>query len=349
MLAVRLMRSDRWLHDRLLREASPPRSYAWATNSADADISIFLTPVVYDAAAPERLHALRLRDLGRLFVFSQSDIPLPWAPGLYTSLSAKEAGPGFVGGCYAIPGYFAEPGGVGDLLDDLATNPDLLWTFLGSVSTHEPVRRQILALKDERGMACDSRSWNVLRWGGAGDVAAYRREAVAAYVDSVGRAKFVVAPRGVGPSSLRLFEAMRARRVPVVVSDDWLPPAFVDWESCMIRIPERDIERLPMILRERESEAVGLGARARDVWEKHFSPKTMVHYIAETCLRLYEHNPRGRRRAQIALSGLLHRQTVRRGRVVIQNVHGRAIRAAPTAQHLSHLALRSHERGDSED
>ena len=328
MVRARLIRSDPWLHDRLLRDATPPSSYVWADRDEEPDISIFLTPLVHDRAAPERLHTLRPRDLSRLFIFSQADIPVPWAPGMFTSLSARQAGPEFAGGCYVIPGYFAEPGGVGDLLDRVAQPvdapggaaqpPDLLWSFFGSVRTHEALRTRIIALDDARCCARDSQAWHTVRWEVDGDRAHRRREAVAAYVRSVARAKFVVAPRGVGPSSMRLFEAMRAGRAPVVVSDDWLPPAFIDWDSCSIRIREAEIESLPMILREREPEAEGLGVRAREVWERRFAPSTMVHHIVETCIRIDEQNPRPHKRVRIAASGIARREALRRARAILR-------------------------------
>ncbi len=39
------------------------------------------------------------------------------------------------------------------------------------------------------------------------------------------------APRGIGASSVRIFEAMRAGRAPVIISDDWIVPPVGDWGS----------------------------------------------------------------------------------------------------------------------
>jgi len=91
------------VHDRLLQDATPPSSYRWAEHGEDPDIAIFLTPLHHDLGAPERLHKLSPGDLRRVFVFSQADVPVPWAPGMFTSLSARDAGPEFAGGCYMTP------------------------------------------------------------------------------------------------------------------------------------------------------------------------------------------------------------------------------------------------------
>lgn len=325
MLSARLIQSDRWVHDRLLRDATSPTSYRWAERDEAPDIAIFLVPLHHDLAAPERLHTLRPRDLTRLFIFSQADIAVPWAPGMFTSLSARHAGPEFAGGCYILPRYFGEPGGVGDMLDQVRQPPDLLWSFFGSVCNYPSVRQRIVALRDDRGLACDSQTWNDVRWAEAGDAATRRREAVATYVSGIARSKFVVAPRGKGPSSLRLFEAMRASRAPVIVSDDWLPPALIDWESCAIRIREADIGHLPTILREHEEDAESLGLHAREVWERHFSPRTMVHHVVATCLHLSEQSLRTRRRVRLGLSAIARREALRRGREVVRGERARAL------------------------
>ena len=308
------MRSDRWVHDRLLCDATAPTEYRWAGLEEDPDIAIFLAPLHQDLKAPERLHKLRLEDLSRLFVFSQADTAVPWAPGMFTSVAARRAGTNFAGGCYLLPGYQ----GVGEQIDQMKQPPDLLWSFFGTVRHHPQVRGQILAVRDVRGLARDADVWNTVRWAEAGAPAARRAEVVAAYAQSVARAKFVVAPRGNGPSSLRLFEAMRAGRAPVIVSDDWLPPALVDWSTCAVRVPEADISFLPRILREREDEAEELGRRAREVWEQHFSPRSMVHHIVRTCLQLHERNPSRRRRLRLAVTAGIQREALRRGREVVR-------------------------------
>lgn len=310
VVRVRLLRSDRWLHARLLSEATPPTAYRWASAGEEADISIFLSPLHPDPRAPERLCTLKRHDLRGLFVFSQADIAVPWAPGVFTSLPARRAGPEFAGGCYLLPGYE----GVGELLDETSEEPDLLWSFVGTVRHHRAVRGRIVALNDERALARDAETWNAVRWARAGDDAVRRGEVIAAYAQSVARAKFVVAPRGKGPSSLRLFEAMRAGRVPVIVSDDWLPPALVDWHSCALRIREADVGNIPAILREREADAEALGRRAREVWEANFSPRTMVHHMVASCLQLNSHNTTRQRRAALALKALTQHEALRRAR-----------------------------------
>lgn len=60
------------------------------------------------------------------------------------------------------------------------------------------------------------------------------------FVDALGRSRLVLAPRGAGQHSYRLFEAMSAGRVPVVLADDYMLPMseFVDWDTCIFRVAE---------------------------------------------------------------------------------------------------------------
>jgi hypothetical protein len=310
---VELVRSHRALHDRLLQDAAAPTFYQWVGQDDDPDLVIFLVPPWPDPGAPRRLARLRPKDYRRLFVFSQADTAVPWAPGVYASLPLRDAGSMFAGGFY-VPVHHFEPGGAGDMLDQVADEPDLLWSFFGSVRTCPSVRGRVVALRDERSLVHDTETWGRVRWMGERDP--IRNAAIAEYVRSLARVKFVIAPRGVGPSTIRLFEAMRAGRAPVIVSDDWLPPPLIDWEQCSIQVSEADIGRLPAILRERESEAKQLGQRARAVWEAHFSPATMVHHLVASCLLIHERRPTTRQRLRLSAAVWGRREALRQVRAI---------------------------------
>ena len=60
------------------------------------------------------------------------------------------------------------------------------------------------------------------------------------FIDALKQSRLVLAPRGAGQHSYRLFEAMSAGRVPVVLADDYALPMseFVDWDACSFRVPE---------------------------------------------------------------------------------------------------------------
>src|SRR5438309_4407785 len=55
------------------------------------------------------------------------------------------------------------------------------------------------------------------------------------YAELAKASKFILCPRGLSASSIRLFETMRMGRVPVILSDDWLPPLGPRWNDFAIR------------------------------------------------------------------------------------------------------------------
>ena len=85
------------------------------------------------------------------------------------------------------------------------------------------------------------------------------------YAELTKASKFVLCPRGLSVSSIRLFETMRMGRAPVILSDEWVPPAGPRWEKFSIRINEKQFARIPTLLEQRESEAVAMGEIARRV------------------------------------------------------------------------------------
>jgi hypothetical protein len=104
------------------------------------------------------------------------------------------------------------------------------------------------------------------------------------YAEVTKASKFVLCPRGLSPSSIRLFETMRIGRVPVILSDAWLQPLGPEWTKFSIRVAERDSKKIPKILEDREGEAMAMGELARKEWERWFSEEVLFHQLVELCL-----------------------------------------------------------------
>jgi hypothetical protein len=257
-----------------------------------------------------------------MILFSQADDPLLWAPGVFASVSNRRAPvAAFRGGFYVYPTHYSEPD-FGTALEPQAyTDRNLLWTFVGSVASYPAVRAPLVSLADKRALTRDTTNdtaeWN-RRWTFSGNAACVRRGVLRNYADSLHSAKFVVCPRGVGTSSVRLFEAMRAGRAPVIISDEWLAPPLVDWESCAIQLRERDLHHLPAMLRERETDAGELGARARKIWEERYSPQTMLNTLVESCLDIAQAQRRLGLRLRMATRAAGRRSAVRELKVTVR-------------------------------
>jgi hypothetical protein len=203
---------------------------------------------------------------------------VPFLPGVYTALEKswylpRRVRPGFYPGCMINPLVKFEPEG----------ERDLLYSFMGDPQTAE-VRRRLAAMEHPRGAVIDTSRENQ-------DVMGRRSPEEHAtfwqrYVDLARRSQFGLCPRGMAPSSIRLFEMMCMGRAPVILSDEWIPPAGPDWQACSVRISEKDVGAVPEILAAREGESRELGLAARREWERWFSPPVFFDRVVQLCVEI---------------------------------------------------------------
>ncbi len=173
-------------------------------------------------------------------------------------------------------------------------NTDYLFSFVGSTRTHE-VRRRVMSLKHARAFLKDT-SVDIAKHGTGKSFAMvdHQSDDKTYYGDIISRSKFVLCPRGYACSTWRLFETLKAGRVPVIISDQWVPPQGPDWERFSVRIKESEVAVIPEVLERYESEAELMGRQARTAWDEWFSKETVFHRIIEWCLRIQErtvHSP----------------------------------------------------------
>lgn len=228
-----------------------------------------------------REHALTKRYREKCFLFSSNPLAIPFLPGVYSSLGRRWAS------SRTVPGFY-----VGQPPNEFTTytppDPGLpyLFSFMGSIQ-NAPVRRKLAGLSHPRSVFHDT-SADFARLLGWKMSTRERRDYQRRYAKLTKASKFVLCPRGVSVSSIRLFETMRMGRVPVVLSDDWLPPPGPAWETFTIRVREKAFAQLPRVLEEREVEAEAMGKLARAQWEDWFSEEAAFHRVVEWCLELKE-------------------------------------------------------------
>jgi hypothetical protein len=99
------------------------------------------------------------------------------------------------------------------------------------------------------------------------------------YIAFLRRTRFILCPRGLGVGSVRIFEAMKAGRVPVIISDKYVLPSGIDWDSCAVRIREKDINNIPTILESRLPDWPQMAINARSIWQNNFSNKHFLRYL----------------------------------------------------------------------
>lgn len=254
--------------------------HALTTDPEEADLIIFAEVGAQGLfAEPIRHHPYFRNYREKCFIFDPDDHTVPILPGLYAGLAQKDYQPGRTRTGYYLRReenpylYFHEP----------SAEPRYLGSFLGTFTSH-PMRQRLAELPKDRFLVEDTTSvFHALRRGDAEDLrdAYYFR-----YVDSMAQSAFVLCPRGLCRGSIRLFEAMRIGRCPVILSDGWVYPARVDWQSCSITVAEKDILRLPEILEAHRDRAAEMGRRARQQWEIYYSPQTCFHWLVEDCLEI---------------------------------------------------------------
>lgn len=215
----------------------------------------------------------------KCFLFDPSDTALPFLPGIYASLSKKYCDP-----TRTRTGYYLR-------IDEnpfVGFRPPLkdyryIATFVGSFINY-PVRARLATLPADRFLVEDTSAFALnMLYGGEQEE---RNRFWSHYADALASAPFVLCPRGCGAGSVRLFETMQMGRVPVILSDEWVFPERVDWNACSIRVPERNIDSIPEILDRHRDRAAEMGLRARQEWEKYYSPPVRFHWLVQDCLEL---------------------------------------------------------------
>lgn len=302
MLKVHLVNSHDWLNHQLRSNAVPSNEYELVSSYRTADLILFPVPPWPDGRQPERL---RLEMLDRLFLFAQGDTALTWAPGMFANARGPDLPRGVAGALYAHPEQVAS-GQLGKLLDGVVdSTPTALWSFYGSSVTNPELRLRILGLADDEAETCDTTNWSTKS---DLDQALAREEFAAA----IGRSAFVLCPAGFGPSSHRIFETMRAGRVPVILADQWVPPLGVDWTRCCVRVQESEVARIPELLRTLADGAPEMGAAARATWEMAFAPQTWLRSLVRNAAELRDSDLRDRDRLELFLRATTAREFARR-------------------------------------
>jgi hypothetical protein len=250
--------------------------------------------------------------LARTVCYDERDRPYPEFPGLFVGVAARHVD-GAAIRPWAYPPYACNGHVVRATLE-----PERLVSFVGS-PTH-PVREQLFGLSGDEVLIRRVDGFMFFQRDGVDD-----EQIRASYAADLMSSAFVLCPRGHGTSSIRLFETMRAGRVPVIVSDDWAPPVGLDWESFSIRVPERDVASVVEICRDRATEAVAMGRRAADAFEQWFAADVYMRHFIDLIGALEPRLPRSAsgvravRRVQRVKGTFTGRVAARRRRAAVEH------------------------------
>ena len=251
----------------------------------EADIILFAEREEAAGAHLERVrrHEYVSAHREKCFVFNPRYKGIPILPGIYACIPKR-----WYDQRRVRSGHYPEVG-QNDIFgySPPMTTADYLYSFVG-VKWTAPVRRKIFELPSHsRGLLLDTsdEEINIRKSAEVGKEELFYMKRYARISKS---SRFVLCPRGIGVSTLRLFECMRMGRAPVIISDQWVPPQGPRWDEFSIRIREGDVDRLPSLLASREGDAVEMGLHARRAWESWFSFEASFHRVTEWCLELQE-------------------------------------------------------------
>lgn len=124
---------------------------------------------------------------------------------------------------------------------DLSRDKDILASFVGS-NTH-PLRAEMYkTLRKKEGFSIHMKNWSL----------ELPQDAYAQFMELSSRSKFMLAPRGYGATSFRLYEAFQFNCIPVYISDVLYLPykEIIDWNDISILISPQEIDQIEDILHE---------------------------------------------------------------------------------------------------
>ncbi|MEP7014315.1 MAG: exostosin family protein [Verrucomicrobiota bacterium] len=227
-------------------------------------------------------HPLVKKFREKCFLFCSNDFVIPLLPGIYASIERRWSSARTRSGFYL--GVFEN-----EFVEFAPPTNDLkyLYSFIGNCDT-APIRRKLGRLVHPRSLYVDTSAeypdflYNKL-------TADQKRAYSFRYTEICKASKFILCPRGFGASSVRLFDAMRMGRVPVILSDQWVPPAGPKWEKFSLRLPEREFTSVPELLERHEPSFIEMAKLARAQWEEWFSEGVCFHRVVEWCLDIKTH------------------------------------------------------------
>lgn len=274
----------------------------------ESDAIVFVENTQFDDLMFKRLreHKLTKAHLEKVFMYNEMDRPWDVLPGVYTCMTRKH-----MNALRHRPfPYLSTPN---PCISDIHMQPSTrrwLFSFMGAMS--HACRRDIMRLKDDQAYLKDTSEFNV--WNTSDQELGVRAKD---YASVLSGSEFVLCPRGIGTSSIRLYETLEAGRAPVIISDQWSAPEGTDWRFAL-QVQERQISTLPGLLKSLQSEALERGAAAREAWLASYSPSSLFNSLGDAISSIAEKNGHSSRprNAQwnkwVASGGLMTRTAVQK-------------------------------------
>jgi len=211
------------------------------------------------------------RHCERSYVHYAADAAVPVLPGMYPDVVGPVRLPDLQLGAYYLRSF--DNKALAPRCND-AKRPTRLFSFVGNVRNAPELRGRILTLQHPDALLLD-RSSGV-------------RDGNLDYAEMLRESHFVLCPRSFGPTSWRIYETMMAARVPVIISDGWVPARDIDWPSFSLRVSESEVESIPSLCTANVGRAREMGLRARQEWENYCSLERAFGWVGRRLRELRE-------------------------------------------------------------
>jgi len=270
------------MRDQMLEYVNSP--YQMTDDPDEADIIVFWEP--HQRSQIIRIPRLRAHPLvhqfpNRVFVVSVEDAPLGLLSGLYTSLPRWR----YHSHRHRTTLYYTTKNPyLRSLRASRQVSPTHLAAFVGAKS-HD-LRHWLFGMAGEfaeHDIFLTPTPYNHFQIPQDPKLKLFQL----AFIETILDAKFSLCPRGNGPASYRVQESLALGRAPVIISDDWVPVADVDWEQFAIFVAEDSLPDLPAILREYEPRWKEMGDIARQTYESHFCQEVFALRAVEQIVAIY--------------------------------------------------------------
>ncbi len=237
-----------------------------------ADAIVFIENTQFDDVMFRRLrdHEFVKQFAEKVFMYNEMDRPWDVLPGLYTCMTQKQMNKG----SQRAFAYLSTPNKHIPSIYDTNAERKWLYSFMGAMS--HASRQQVMRLPTEGAFLKDTSDFNV--WNTSSEELDQRAKD---YANVLGSSKFVLCPRGIGTSSIRLYETLEAGRAPIIIADQWVPPEETDW-SFAIQIRENRIKAIPAILKSHADEAIERGDAARAAWLSNYAPDKLFNTLGNS-------------------------------------------------------------------
>lgn len=271
--------------------AAGSKMHELVADPAEAELILLLGS--FGANPPDLLdHPLYKAFPERCAVYTEDDNYLPLGPGVYCSAHRDEHAR-----CGRIFSYsYVSRNGRyrNQYLAETTTvsfpkqTPEKRYLFAFQGGSTSLLRKRLFNVKFNRDDVLIENTSQYYHWD---DAQSDRQDRQRAYAETVAASHFVLCPCGSGAGSIRFFEVMAAGVAPVLLSDDYELPQGPAWDTFLLRVPERDITRLPALLEPHVASAAERGRLARQAYLEYFSVDQEFDRIVELAARSLRHGP----------------------------------------------------------